>query len=128
MNAPAVLDDTASELQRPTASPSRRIAAEILTWDGTGTGIGTRGEFSFTLGKREIGHLHGDAVAHFFFPKPVWRELHAAGRIAHHPVFPGKVGPAERRIGTEADVEDVIALMRLSYERLSRDPASKDAA
>lgn len=128
MNTPTALDSTAPDIRRPPASPSRRIAAEILTWNGTDSGIGERGELSFRVGRREIGHLHGDTVAHFFFPKPVWNELHAAGRVTHHPVFPGKVGPAERRIGTEADVEDVIALMRLSYDRLLREPASKDAA
>lgn len=128
MDTSTVLDSTAHDTRYRPASPSRRIAAAILTWDGTGSGIGARGELSFTLGKREIGHLHGDTVAHFFFPKPVWHELHAAGRVTHHPVFPGKVGPAERRIRTDADVEDVIALMRLAYERLLREPVSKDAA
>jgi hypothetical protein len=32
-------------------------------------------------------------------------------------VFPGKQGPAARRIESDADVEDVIALLRLNYER-----------
>jgi hypothetical protein len=36
-----------------------------------------------------------------------------------HPVFPDAVGPAARRIDTEDDIADVIALMRLNYERLS---------
>ena len=35
----------------------------------------------------------------------------------HHPVFPGRVGPAARRIETEADVQDVIELLRLNYDR-----------
>jgi hypothetical protein len=33
-------------------------------------------------------------------------------------VFPGRRGPAARRIEREADVEDVIALMRLNYDRV----------
>ena len=33
------------------------------------------------------------------------------------PVFPGKVGPASRRIESEEDVRDVIRLMRLNYDR-----------
>jgi len=45
-----------------------------------------------------------------------WEELAAEGRIAEHPVFPGKHGPASRRIENEADVDDVIALMRINYE------------
>ena len=39
------------------------------------------------------------------------------GRIVHHPVFPGSEGPAARRIEDEADVRDVIELLRLNYDR-----------
>ena len=46
-------------------------------------------------------------------------ELFADGRIVHHPVFPGKQGPAARRIENEADVRDVIALLRLNYDRVA---------
>ena len=100
-------------------SASRRITEEVSTWPGVESGYGRRGEFAFTLGRREIGHLHGDHAAHFFFPEAVWHELYAAGRVAEHPVFPGRVGPAARRIGSDEDVRDVIALMRLNYDRLS---------
>jgi hypothetical protein len=80
-------------------------------------GPGRRGEFSFKVGRREIGHLHGDRVAHFGFPKSVWKELFDAGRIGYHPVFPGKPGWGARQIEDEADVEDVVAMLRLNYER-----------
>jgi hypothetical protein len=98
-------------------TPSRRITDEVTSWPGIEAGQGSRGEFAFRLGRREIGHLHGDRVAHFSFPKPVWRELMAAGRIEEHPVFPGTEGWAQRRIVSEDDVTDVIALLRLNYER-----------
>jgi len=80
-------------------------------------GAGSRGEFSFKVGRREIGHIHGDWVAHFGFPKDVWQELYDAGRIDYHSVFPGKKGWGARRIETSDDVQDVIALLRLNYER-----------
>jgi hypothetical protein len=38
--------------------------------------------------------------------------------IAPHPVFPQARGPAARRIETDADIQDVIALLRLNYERV----------
>ena len=44
--------------------------------------------------------------------------LFEKGRIDYHPVFPGRPGFGARRIETEADVYDVIALMRLNYERV----------
>ena len=102
----------------PTAS--QRIIAEVTSWPGVLAGPGRRGEFAFTVGRRSLGHLHGDRAAHFSFPKMVWAELRAQGRITDHPVFPGKQGPAARRIDSEADVEDVIALLRLSYDRATR--------
>jgi hypothetical protein len=97
-------------------APSEQIAEEVTSWEGVVAGPGKRGEFGFRLGRREIGHLHGDHAAHFFFPKETWRILHAAGRIDHHPVFPERQGPAARRISSAEDVGDVIALMRLNYE------------
>jgi hypothetical protein len=97
---------------------NRRITDEVTSWPGVTAGPGSRGEHAFTVGRRQIGHLHGDRIAHFSFPKAVWAELYAAGRIDYHSVFPGKAGPAARRIETEDDVRDVIALLRLNYERL----------
>ena len=98
---------------------SQQITAEVTSWQGVDAGPGRRGEFAFRVGRREIGHLHGDHAAHFFFPKDVWAELRADGRVVEHPVFPGKQGPAARRIEGDVDVDDVIALMRLNYERVA---------
>jgi hypothetical protein len=97
---------------------SQRITEEVTSWPGVDAGPGSRGEFAFTVGRRQIGHLHGDHAAHFSFPKRVWADLFAQGRIVHHPVFPGRQGPAARRIADEDDVRDVIALLRLNYDRV----------
>jgi Family of unknown function (DUF5519) len=99
-------------------SASRQITDEVTSWPGVTAGTGSRGEFGFTVGRRQIGHLHGERAAHFSFPKAIWAELFEQGRIVHHPVFPGKEGPAARRIDDEADVRDVIALLRLNYDRV----------
>lgn len=112
-----------TQTQTQTQTASRQITDEVTVWPGIEAGYGSRGEFAFRLGRREIGHLHGDHAAHFSFPKDVWHALHAEGRITDHPVFPGRVGPAARRIESDSDVRDVIVLMRLNYDRLSRRPA-----
>jgi hypothetical protein len=98
---------------------SQQIADEVASWPGIEVDRGEIGELAFKLGSREIGHVHGDNAAHFSFPRPLWHELHEQGRIGYHPVFPGKTGPAERRIADEMDVRDVIALLRLNYDRLA---------
>jgi len=97
---------------------SEQITREVTSWPGVEAGLGTRGEFGFRVGRREIGHLHGDHVAHFGFPKDVWQELFDEGRIDYHPVFPGKPGYGARRIENEEDIGDVIELMRLNYDRI----------
>jgi Family of unknown function (DUF5519) len=96
---------------------SERIVAEATSWPGVEAVDGSRGELSLRLGRREIGHLHGDRAFHSGFPKAVWHELHDAGRIDYHPVFPGKPGYAARAIETDEDADDVIAMLRLNYDR-----------
>lgn len=103
-----------------TQTPSQTITEEVTSWPGVEAGPGRRGEYAFKVGPREIGHIHGDRSAHFFFPREVWLELHEQGRIVEHPVFPGKQGPAARLIQSAGDVHDVIALMRLNYDRVTR--------
>jgi hypothetical protein len=101
-----------------TQTASERITEEVASWPGVEAGPGRRGEFSFRVGRREIGHLHGDHAAHFMLPKDLWADLFQQRRIGHHPVFPGREGPGARRIENEDDVRDVIALMRLNYDRI----------
>jgi hypothetical protein len=107
---------------------SEQITEEVTSWPGVEAGPGRRGEFAFKVGRKEIGHLHGDHAAHFGFPKDVWAQLMEQGRVTYHPVFPDRPGPAARRIETEADVRDVIALMRLNYDRVSSGPEASPSA
>ena len=101
-----------------TTSPSQRITAEVTSWEGVESGYGKRGEFGFSVNGHEVGHLHGDHAAHFAFGKDVGAALREQGRVVDHPVFPGKNAMAARRIETDEDVEDVIELMRLNYDRI----------
>ena len=101
-----------------TRGANERITEEVTSWPGVEAGTGRRGEWGFTVGRKEIGHLHGDHAFHAGFPKAIWQELYDAGRIDYHPVFPGRAGFGARRIETEDDVRDVIAMLRESYERV----------
>jgi Family of unknown function (DUF5519) len=99
---------------QPTAS--EQITAEVTSWPGVEAGLGERGEFGFRVGRRQIGHLHGDRAAHFGFPRQVWTELMEQGRVGPHPI--DHPGWAARRIENEDDVRDVIELLRLNYDRV----------
>jgi hypothetical protein len=96
-----------------TMTASSHITAVVTSWPEVTAGFGSRGESAFKVNGHEIGHLHGDSVAHFFFPKPLWRELKAAGRIEHHPVFPDAKGPAARRIRSAANTNGTVRIDRL---------------
>jgi Family of unknown function (DUF5519) len=97
----------------------RQITDEVTSWPGVEAGIGKRGEFGFTVDGHQIGHLHGDRVAHFGFPREFGAELRERGRVVPHPVNPHSTRMAARRIENEADIRDVIELMRLNYDAVS---------
>ncbi len=92
-------------------------------------GPGERGEFAFKFGGEELGHLHGDHVAHFGFPRELGAQLREQGRVGPHPVNRHSTKMAARRIEGEADVLEVIELMRLNYNRVTaRDGSPAEAA
>jgi Family of unknown function (DUF5519) len=101
-----------------TQTPQERITEAVTSWPGVEAGPGRRGELAFRVGGREIGHLHGSRAAHFVFPKEVGVRLREERRVIDHPVFPGRSGPAARRIEGEADVQEVIRLLRMNYDRI----------
>jgi len=99
-------------------SASEQITDEVAAWPGIEVDTGELGEVGFKVSGREIAHVHGDDAAHFSFPRTTWDELRAEGRIVPHPVFPEARGPAAREIHDDADVLDVIELIRLNYDRV----------
>ena len=74
-------------------TPSERITSTVTGWDGIEAGPGKRGEFGFRLGRREIGHLHGDHAAHFFFGRERWRSSPPRGGSSSTPSSPAATAP-----------------------------------
>jgi hypothetical protein len=104
-----------------------RIADEVSGWDGVTSHPHRFGGVEFRLGKRELGHLHGDRLADIPFPKRVRDELVAAGRAHPHHVLPDS-GWISRRIERDEDADDVVDLFRLSHERAVAARARQDSA
>ncbi len=65
---------------------SKQIIDTLLTWEGMETHPHRFGGTEFRIGKREIGHIHGDSLVDIPFPKKVRDEIVAAGeaRAASH--------------------------------------------
>ena len=95
---------------------SERITAEVTSWDGIEAGTGMRGEFAFRYGAVRSATSTATTPPTSSSPRSAGRSSPAQGRITPHPVFPERHGPAARRIESDADIEDVIALMRINYD------------
>ena len=105
-------------MSEETRTPSEQITDTVTAWPGVEAGYGKRGEWGFYVTNHEVGHLHGDHAAHFAFGKDLGTTLREQGKVVDHPVFPGKNGMAARRIDTQEDIDEVIELMRLNYDRI----------
>jgi hypothetical protein len=76
------------------------------------------------VGRRELGHLHGQHLADLPFPVRIREQLVAAGQGILHHAHPTS-GWISVPIRGERDVNNVMALFRLNYERpwLVRQPS-----
>ena len=96
--------------------PLAIIEHEVLRWPGVSTGDTGRGGLQFSYDKVELGHLHGSSFADLPFPKKMRDQLIAEGRASVHPPLPDS-GWVRRRTDGPGDVEAVIELFRMNYER-----------
>jgi len=95
-----------------------RVVSEVASWPGVTSHPHRFGGVELRLGRRELGHLHGETLADLPFPRRVSQELIAAGRAEpHHVPRVRESGWISKRIRTEADAEEAIALFRLAYDR-----------
>jgi len=94
-----------------------RIQRELLGWPGVAVGAHRFGGREFRVGKREIGHLHGDQVADLPFPRAIRDELVARGVVSAHHHLPNS-GWVSFYIRGEKDIPALLALFRRNYERV----------
>ena len=97
-------------------SVAEAITAEVSSWEGVTTHPHRFGGVEFRLGKRELGHLHGDRLADLPFRRTIRDMLVETGRAQPHHVLPDS-GWVSKPIRGEDDVGAVVDLFRLGYER-----------
>jgi luciferase-like monooxygenase len=96
---------------------SDRIRSEVESWDQVETGPGRFGSIRFTVGRRELGHLHGDSIADLPLRPEVARELISSGKARDHRYTPPGSGWVTIELNSSDDAKRVIELMRSSYDR-----------
>lgn len=91
------------------------ITKAVTSWAGVTSHPHRFGGVEYVIGKREIGHIHGDHLVDLPFPKKVRDEIVAAGRAQPHHVLP-ETGWISFYIRQEDDVEQAITLLHESYQ------------
>jgi len=93
-----------------------QITKEVAGWEGVTVAPHRFGGVEFLVGRRELGHLHGNHLADLPFPVRVRERLVAEGQAERHHILPDS-GWVSYVIRDAFDVPAVIALFRLNYER-----------
>src|ERR1700748_3262055 len=96
-----------------------QIAETVQSWPGVETAPHRFGGVEFRVGRRELGHLHGDRIADLPFPRRVRDELVASRRARPHHVMPDS-GWITVPIANADSAAAAIELFRDSYERAIR--------
>jgi hypothetical protein len=77
------------------------------------------GGAEYHVGRREIGHVHGNSLVDIPFTKNVREELVAAGKAERHHILP-ESGWVSVWLREAANVERAVELLRASFERAIR--------
>jgi len=92
-----------------------QITQAILAWEGVSAQSHRFGGTEYVIGKREIGHIHGDHWLDIPFPTRVRDDLVEQGQADPHHVLPDS-GWITFVIRNEQDVAKAVALLKRSYD------------
>ena len=110
----------------PVTGAGNRICDAVGQWEGVTIAPHRYGGKEFCLGKRELGHIHGDRLVDIPFPKSMRDEIVAAGEAEPHHILP-KSGWVSLFLRTESDVEVAIRLLERSFSLASTQRAKSTA-
>jgi hypothetical protein len=99
----------------PVTGAQEQITRAVLSWEGTSVEPHRFGGVEYRLGKRELGHIHGDHLVDIPFPTRVRDEIVAAGQARPHHIQPDS-GWISFYLRAEGDPERAIALLERSYQ------------
>jgi hypothetical protein len=102
------------------------IVAQVSAWPGVTSARHRFGGVELRVGRRELGHLHGDQLADLPFPVRVRERLVAAGKAEPHHVLP-ESGWVSCYIRGRDDIGRIVELFRMNYERSWKSVTSQDA-
>ncbi|MBI3896656.1 MAG: DUF5519 family protein [Acidobacteria bacterium] len=109
----------------PIPGAGGKIRSVLLSWPGISAHPHQFGATEYRLGKRQIGHVHGDHLVDIPFPRKIRDELVATGRAKPHHIHP-ESGWISFYIRGENDVDAALELMRLSFNHAQQQKSRQD--
>jgi hypothetical protein len=94
---------------------AEKIKQAVLSWKSVEAAPHRFGGTEYRIGKREIGHVHGDQLVDIPFPKKLRDALVASAQAQPHHVLP-ESGWISFYLKEEQDIERAIELFRRSYD------------
>ncbi len=91
------------------------ITKAVASWENVTVQPHRFGGVEYMIGKREIGHIHGDHLVDIPFPKKIRDEIVSSGRAKPHHILP-ETGWVSFYLHTAEDVEKAITLLEQSYK------------
>jgi RNA polymerase sigma factor (sigma-70 family) len=120
-NEPSLL----SYLRARQGSVAERIITQALSWPGVYRETGQLGAVALRIGQRELGHLHGDAVADVPLAPTLQDQLVKDGVLQDHELGRDS-GWVTVPLESEEGVQKALGLLRVNYQR-ARANRSTDA-
>ena len=105
----------------------KRIVSAVSGWDEVEIGPHRYGGLEFRLGKRELGHIHGDALVDIPFPRAVRDEIVEARQAEPHHIIPDS-GWVSIFLRASDDVDRAIQLLERSFHLAAAHRKSKAKA
>ena len=105
---------------------SEIIHGQVLSWDGVTAHPHRFGGTEYRLGKREIGHIHGDRLVDIPFTKKARDQAIAEGKAELHHILP-ESGWVSIWLREPKNVDDALELLRRSFEMALAQRAAREA-
>lgn len=103
-----------------------QITDEVTSWEGVTAQPHRFGGVQYAVGRREIGHMHGDYQVDIPFPRKVRDQLVKAGRAQPHHILP-ETGWITFYLRRPQDAQHAVELLAESYQIAINQKKSKGA-
>ncbi len=92
-----------------------KIHQAMINFEGITSNSHRYGGTEYKLGKREIGHVHGNFLVDIPFPMKVRNEIVERGEAEPHHILP-ESGWVSIYLKDEQDIDRAISLLKKSYQ------------